>query len=138
MKGLGGTGGNCHGGWVQLAHVLLLVHLGHFSGACLKSRHNVGSVHFVAVLFAQETAENFFEALAEVLGDQGIYDGVEAGVGIGHAVGKQAEGIGGLVEGEVSVEVSEDDYMVGQPAEAEKDGYNDDHLGYFPPGLLGL
>jgi len=70
-------------------------------------------MHLVAVLFPQETAEDSFEALTEMLGYQGIDDGVEAGVGIGHAVGKQAEGVGGLVEREISIEVSEDDYVVG-------------------------
>lgn len=81
---------------------------------------------------ARRAAENFPEAFPEVFGYQGVDDGVEAGVGISHEVGQDAQDIGGTVEREVSRPHAHDDQVVGEPAEAEDGGDDDDHLGDFP------
>lgn len=83
---------------------------------------------------ARRAAEHFPEAFTEVFGHQGIDDGVEAGVGISREVGQDAQDIGGDVEREVSRPHPHDDQVVGEPAEAEDGGDDDDHLGDFPLG----
>lgn len=93
---------------------------------------------FVPWFPPQQTSKDLLEPFAEVLGDQGIDNGVEARVGIRHAVREQAQSVGRLVEWEVSVEIVENKHMVGQPTEAEEDGHNDDHFSHFPLRLLGL
>lgn len=88
---------------------VLLVHVRYFSGSGLKAGCRVGymhDVHLVPCILAEEAAENLLEALAEVLGHEGVDDRVEAGVGISHAVGEQSEGIGGLVEGKITIQVA--------------------------------
>lgn len=86
-------------------------------------------MHLIPSLLAEDAAENLLEALAKVFGHQGVNDGVEAGVGVGHAVGQQPEGIGGLIEGKVSIEVAQNHYMVRQPADAKEHRDYNDHLG---------
>lgn len=87
----------------------------HLSGSRFEARDGVGHmdhVHLISSLFAEDAAENLLEALAKVLRHQGVNDRVEAGVGVGHAVGQQPEGIRGLIEGKVSVEIAQNDHMV--------------------------
>lgn len=48
------------------------------------------------------------------------------------------EGVRGLIEGEVSVQVAQDHHMVGQPAYAEQHGDNDDHFGDLALGPFGF
>ena len=120
---------------------MLLVHLRHLGGGGLEAGHGVGDVHHVNLVppvLAEDAAEHLLEAFAEVFGHQSVDDGVDAGVGVGHAVGQEPEGVGGLVEGEVSVQVAEDHHVVGQPADAEQHGDNDDHFGHFALGPLGF
>lgn len=95
-------------------------------------------VNLISPFFAEDAAEHFLEALAEVLGHQSVHDGIDAWVGVGHAVREKPEGVGGLIEGEVSVQVAENHHMVGQPAYAEKHSDDDDHLGDFAFGPLGF
>lgn len=66
------------------------------------------------------------ETLSEMLRGQGIDEGVEAGIGIRKAMGCQAAGVGGPVEGEVTKPEIQDDHMVGQPAKA-KEGSHRQH-----------
>lgn len=118
-----------------------LAQLGHLTELCLQHADRVGSlghVHLVCCLLVQEAAEDLLEALAEVFGDQGVDDGVDTGVGVGDDVREDAEHVRGVVEGEVPEPHAEDDQVMGQPAEAEQDGNDDDHPGDLPLGLLGL
>lgn len=123
-----------------LSHVLL-VHLRHLRGACFKPRHSVGyvnHVNLISPIFTEDAAEHFLEALAKVLGHQSVHDGVDTRVGVGHAVREKPEGIRGLIERKVSIQVAQDHHMVRQPAYAEKHGDNDDHFGDFAFGPLGF
>lgn len=120
---------------------MLLVHVRNLGGAGFEAGHGVGHVDhvdLVSSVFAEDAAEDLLEALAEVLGHQGVHDGVDAGVGVGHAVGENPKSVGGLIEREVSVQVAQDHHMVRQPANAEEHGDDDDHLGDFALGPLGL
>lgn len=92
----------------------------------------------ISPIFTENTAKYFLEAFAKVLGHQSVHDGVDTGVGVGHAVREEPEGIRGLIEREVSVQVAQDHDMVRQPAYAEKHGDNDDHFGDFAFSPLGL
>jgi len=87
----------------------------------------------------RRAAEHLPEAFAEVFGDEGIYDGVEAGVGVSHQVGEDAEDVGGVVEGEASKPHAEDDEVMREPAKTEEHSDDDNHLGDFPlsPPRLG-
>lgn len=96
--------------------------------------HRLDDVHLVDLPPLQRAAEHLPEAFAEVLGDERVDDGVEAGVGVGHQVGQDAEDVGGVVEREASEPHAEDDQVMGEPAEAEESGDDDDHLGDFPLG----
>lgn len=115
--------------------------VGHLAELCLQHADRVchlGRVHLVGCLLAQEADEDLLEALAEVFGDQGVDDGVHAGVGIGDEMREDAEHVRSVIEGEVSKPDAEDDQVMGQPTEAEQDSYNDDHPGDLPLGLLRL
>lgn len=123
-----------------LPHVLL-VHLRHLRGARFKPRHRVGHVDHVDLIspvFTEDAAEHFLEAFAKVLGHQSVHDGVDAGVGVRHAVREEPEGVRCLVEREVSVQVAQDHHVVRQPAYAEQHGDNDDHFGDFAFSPLGF
>lgn len=96
--------------------------------------HRLDDVHLVDLPPPHRAAEHLPEAFAEVLGDEGVDDGVEAGVGVSHQVGEDAQDVGGVVEGEVSEPHAEDDQVMGKPAEAKESSDNDDHLGDFPLG----
>lgn len=98
----------------------------------------MGHVHLVGCLLVQEADEDLLEALAEVFGDQSVDDGVHAGVGIGEEMREDAEHIRGVIEGEVPKPDAKDDQVMGKPTEAEQDGYNDNHPGDLPLGLLRL
>lgn len=53
-------------------------------------------------------------------------------------MGEDAENVGGVVEGETAKPHTEDDQVMREPAKAEENGNDDDHLGDFtlgPPGL---
>lgn len=100
--------------------------------------HRLDHVHLVHLPPLERAAEHLPEAFPEVLGDEGVDNGVEAGVGVSHQVGEDAEDVGGVVEGEASRPHAEDDQVMGQPAEAEESGDDDDHLGDFPLGAPRL
>lgn len=93
---------------------------------------------FPDLVLEEEAGEGLLEMLAEVPGDEGIDNGIEARVGIGKAMGSQAESISGPVEGKVAKPEAEDDQVVGQPAEAEQNGDCDNHLGNLTLGFPGL
>lgn len=95
-------------------------------------------MNLISAIFAEYAAKHFLEALAEVLRHQSVHDGVDARVGVGHAVREEPEGVSGLVERKVSIQVAQDHHMVGQPAYAEQHGDNDDHFGHFSFGPLGF
>ena len=60
--------------------------MGHLAELCLQCADGVrhlGHVRLVGCLLVQEADEDLLEALAEVFGDQGVDDGVHAGVGVG-------------------------------------------------------
>lgn len=101
--------------------------------------HRLNHVHLVDLPPPQGAAEHLPETFAKVLGDERIDDGVEAGVGVGHQVGQDAQDVGGVVEREASEPHAEDDHVMGQPAEAEEGRHHDDHLGDFAfgPSRLG-
>lgn len=96
--------------------------------------HRLDDVHLVDLPPPQRAAKHLPEAFAEVLGDERVDDGVEAGVGVSHQVGEDAEDVGGVVEREASEPHAEDDQVMGQPAKAEESSDDDDHLGDFPLG----
>lgn len=100
--------------------------------------HCLDDVHLVDLHPPHRAAEHFSETFAEVLRDEGVDDGVEAGVGVSHQVGEDAQDIGGVVEGEASKPHAEDDQVMGEPADAEESGDDDDHLGDFPLGSAQL
>lgn len=101
--------------------------------------HCLHHVHLVGhPLGPQWAAQHLPEALAEVLGDESIDDGVEAGVCVGHQVGDDAQDVGGVVEREVSEPHAQHHQVVGEPAEAEKNSHDDDHLGDLLLGSSGL
>lgn len=95
-------------------------------------------VNLIPPIFTEDAAEHFLEAFAKVFGHQSVYDGVDTWVGVGHAVREKPEGICGLIEREVSVQVAQDHHVVRQPAYAEKHGDNDDHFGDFAFGPFGF
>lgn len=92
----------------------------------------------ISPIFTEDAAEHFLEAFPKMLGHQSVHDGVDTRVGVGHAVREKPEGIGGLIERKVSVQVAQDHHMVRQPADAEKHSDNDDHFGDFAFGPLGF
>lgn len=110
----------------------------HLAELCLQCVHHLRHVHLVGCLLVQEADEDLLEALAEVFGDQGVNNGIHAGVGVGDEMREDAEHIRGVIEGEVPKPDTEDDQVMRQPTEAEQNSYNDDHPGDFPLGLLGL
>lgn len=113
----------------------------HLAELCLQHADGVGPlghVHLVGCLLVQEADEDLLEAFAEMLGDQGIDNGVDTGVGVGDEVGEDAQNVRRVVEGKIPEPNAEDDQVVGQPAEAEQDGHDDDHPGDLPLGFLGL
>lgn len=119
-----------------LLHVLL-VHVRYLRGARFEPGPGVGHVNHVDLIspvFHQDAAEDFLEAFAEVLGHQRVHDGVDAGVGVGHAVREEPEGVCGLVEGEIPVQVAQDHHVVRQPADAEQHSDDNDHFGDFTFG----
>lgn len=86
----------------------------------------------------QREAEHFPEAFPKVFGHQCIDERVQARVGISSEVGQDAQDVGGTVEREVARPHAHDDQVVGEPAEAEDGGDDDDHLGDFPLGSSKL
>lgn len=95
-------------------------------------------MNFISPIFTEDAAEHFLEAFAKVLGHQSVHNRVDARVGIGHAVRQKSEGIRGLIEGEVSIQVAQDHHVVWQPAYTEEHSDNDDHFGDFALGSLGF
>ena len=95
-------------------------------------------MNLISAFFTEDAAEHLLEAFAKVLGHQSVHDWVDAGVGVGHAVREEPEGVRGLIEREVSVQVAQDHHVVRQPAYAEQHGDNDDHFGDFALGPLGF
>ena len=63
---------------------------------------------------------------AEVLREERIEDGVYAGIAIGQAVGDDAEGEGGVVQGEPSKHHPHGYDVVGHPAD-EEGGHHQEH-----------
>lgn len=116
------------------------------SGAVGETFAHVDHVDFISnsllllpvLVLEEEAGEDLLETLSEVFGDQGVDDGVEAGIGVRKAVGSQAAGIRGSVEGEVAKPEAEDDQMVRKPTKAEQDSNSHNHLGDLPLGLTGL
>lgn len=96
--------------------------------------HRLDDVHLVDLQPSERAAKHLPEAFAEVLGDEGVDDGVQAGVGVSHQVGEDAEDVGGVVEREASEPHAEDDQVMGKPANAEESSDDDYHLGDFPFG----
>lgn len=95
-------------------------------------------MNLIPPFFTEDAAEDFLEAFAEVLGHQGVDDGVNARVCVGHAVREKPEGVRSLIEREVSIQVAQDHHVVRQPAYAEEDGDDNDHFGDFALGPLGF
>lgn len=120
--------------WLFLSFLLSLVGRLHAADRV----HRPDDVHLVDLPPPQRAAENLPEAFAEMLGDERVDDGVEAGVGVSHQVGQDAEDVGSVVEGEASEPHAEDDQVMGEPAQAEESGDDDDHLGDFAFGAPGL
>uniref|UniRef100_A0A7N9AL96 Exocyst complex component 7 n=1 Tax=Mastacembelus armatus TaxID=205130 RepID=A0A7N9AL96_9TELE len=96
--------------------------------------HRLNDVDFVDLPLLQCADKHLPEAFAEVFGDKGVDDGVEAGVGVSHQVGEDAKDEGGVGEREASKPHAEDDQVMWKPAKAEEGSDNDNHLGDFPPG----
>lgn len=68
----------------------------------------------------QELAgEDLAAGLAEVLRQEGVEDGVDTGVPIRQAVGDDAKGKGGIVQGKGAELHPHGDDVVGQPADGE-------------------
>lgn len=121
--------------------VPLLVHVGHFCRPPFESGHSVGDVHnvdLVSAIFTQDAAEDLLEPFAEMLGDERVHDGVDAGVSVGHAVRQQPERVGDLVEGKIAVKIAQDDNVIRQPANAEKHSHDNDHFSDFAFRSFGL
>lgn len=93
-------------------------------------------VDLISPVFTQDAAEHFLEAFAKVFGDQSVHNGIDTGVGIGHAVRQKPEGVCCLVKRKVSIQVAQDHHMVRQPANAEEHSDDDDHFGDFALGPL--
>lgn len=91
-------------------------------------------MHLIHLPPLQRAAEHLPEAFAEMLWHEGVDDGVETGVGVGHKVWEDAEDIGGVVERESAQPHAEDYQVMGKPAKAEESSDYDDHLGDFPLG----
>lgn len=132
---------------------VLLWDLGHLSVASIETSGAVGEtfahadhVDFLGnsllllpgLVLEEEAGEDLLETLTEMLGDEGIDNGIEAGVGVRKAVGSQATGISGSVEGKMAKPEAQDDQVVRQPAEAEQDGHSHNHLGDLTLGLPRL
>lgn len=121
--------------------VPLLMHVGHFGRSPLETRHRVGDVNdmdLVSAVFAQDAAEDLLEPFAEMFGDESVHDGVDAGVSVSHAVRQKSEGVGDLVEGEISVKIAQDNHMIRQPANTEKHSHDNDHFSDFAFRSFGL
>lgn len=95
-------------------------------------------MNFIPPVCNEDAAEHFLEAFAKVLRHQSIHNGVDARVGVGHTMREEPEGICGLIEGEISIEIAQYHYMVWQPANAKKYSDNDDHFGDFALGPFRL
>lgn len=96
--------------------------------------HCLDDLHLGDLPPRQRAAEHLPETFTEMLGDERVDNGVEAGVGVSHQVGQDAEDVGGVVEGEASEPHAEDDQVMGEPAQAEEDGDDDDHFSDFTFG----
>ena len=77
--------------------------------------------------------ENLVACLAEVFRQEGVEYGVDAGVPVGEAVGRDAEDEGGVRQGECAKLHPHCDDVVGHPA----DGEGGDHQQYGLGGLAG-
>jgi len=95
-------------------------------------------MNLISPIFNEDAAEHLLEALAKVFGHQSVHDGVDARVGVGHAVREESEGVCGLIEGEISIQIAQNNHMVWQPAYAEEHSDDDDHFGDFAFGPLGF
>lgn len=74
----------------------------------------------------EAAGEDLPARLAEVLRQEGVEDGVDAGVAIGQAVRHDAEGEGGVIQGEVAKLHPHGDDVVGHPAQ-EEGSYDQQH-----------
>lgn len=74
----------------------------------------------------EAAGEDLPARLAEVLRQEGVEDGVDAGVAVGQAVRHDAEGEGGVVQGEVAKLHPHGDDVVGHPTQ-EEGSYNQQH-----------
>lgn len=63
-------------------------------------------MNLISSILNKDAAEYFLETFAEVFGYQSVYNWVDTRVGVSHAVREQPEGISGLVEREVSVQIA--------------------------------
>lgn len=77
----------------------------------------------------QEVAgEDLTARVAEILGQEGIEDRVDAGVSVGQAVGDDAEGEGGVVQREGAKLHPHGDDVMGHPADGEGGDDEEDGL----------
>lgn len=67
----------------------------------------------------EATGEDLLTGLAEVLRQEGVEDGVDAGVSIRQAVGDDAKGEGGIIQGKGAKLHPHGNNVVGHPTDGE-------------------
>lgn len=86
-----------------------------------------GVVH--GTLAGHPAPEDLLVGVPEVLGQEGVDDGVDGGVAVGQAVSHHPEQEGGLVQGEGAELHPQVDDVVRQPGQAEDHHHHQDCLG---------
>lgn len=82
----------------------------------------------------EQEGERFPEGLLKAGSHETIYDGVDGGVGVGHAVGPRLDLVRGVVGLVVWIErLEKDEDLDGTPADGEEEDDHYHHLGDFAP-----